>query len=76
MRGGGLGLSAQGRDQRWGFCEHGNELAFSIKRAAGNRLIMAYRGGSPRPIRMVFFVAKVTLGQVLRLPRFLLSSLH
>jgi hypothetical protein len=43
----------------------------------GSRLTMAYRGGSPRPIRMVFLVAKVTLGQVLlRLPRFLLSSFH
>jgi hypothetical protein len=42
----------------------------------GSRLTMAYQGGSPRPIRMVFLVAKVTLGQVLRLPRFLLSSSH
>ena len=33
MRGCGLDLSAQDTDQRWGFCEHGNELSFSIKRA-------------------------------------------
>ena len=76
MGGGGLGLSAQGRDQRWGFWKHGNELSFSIKRAAGNRLIMAYRGDSPRPIRIVFLVDKVTLGQVLRLRRFILSSFN